>query len=378
LLGPKLLKTEVPRFVTLGKGVLNGIDKIVNELHLGQIGVIIRGNVKSGVETEVEIKNTILELKSKLELIQREISVLNLNSCVKSDLIDLKENISDIKPNFIMIIGEGYNIEAVKFLMTILPKHIEWVSIPTSPVHDGFASPFIFLRNEGQGEKYYGIAKTPVAIIADTNLLEVADPRTIKSGIGILLSRYTSNWDWKLASRLRSEPISDFTALVSDEIVNIQASNIEHITSFSPNIPGISIQELMKGLIITGFLGSFSNNIRASYGSEHMFAQALDDIIPGKTLRGERVALGTIMMASLQGQDWRLIRSYYKNAGLAVTAKDANIKSSEIIKALLNANKYPSKNEKYYTILGEKGLTEDAAFRLVYRTGIIGNRPGLD
>ena len=50
------------------------------------------------------------------------------------------------------------------------------------------------------------------------------------------------------------------------------------------------------------------------------------------------------------------------------------------MKALLNAVKYPvniSTNDRLYTILGEEGLTEDAALRLMYRTGIIGNRPGL-
>jgi glycerol dehydrogenase-like iron-containing ADH family enzyme len=136
----------------------------------------------------------------------------------------------------------------------------------------------------------------------------------------------------------------------------------------------------MKGLIIRGFLSSFSNNIRASFGSEHMFSQALDHIVPGQTLRGERVALGTIMMASLQGQEWRVIRDFYKSAGVAVTAEELNLKNSSIIKALRNAvqfSKSLSGETEFYTILGNEGLTEDAALRLTYRTGIIGNRPGI-
>lgn len=375
LLGPKLLKTEVSRFVTLGPGVISNIANIVSNLHMGRSGLVIQGKD----ETELGLRSISNDIKIKLEETGREITVLTMQEHYKSQIIRLKQQIIDLDPNFILIIGEGYYIEAIKYLMTLVPKHIEWISVPTSPVHDGFASPFIFLREKNKGERYNGVTKPPVAIIADTLLLQNADPKTIRSGVGILLSRYTSNWDWKLASRLRSEPISDFTALVSDEIVNIQASNLEHIATFNPNNPGISIRELMKGLVITGFLGSFSNNIRASYGSEHMFAQALDSIIPGKTLRGERVALGTIMMASLQGQNWRLIRSYYQHAGLPVTAKDAGIKSSAIIKSLLLAINFPHETHetKYYTILGEKGLTEEAAFRLVYRTGIIGKRAGL-
>lgn len=375
VLGPKLLITEVPRNVVLGANILHQLPTIISDLHLGVNALLIRGDTESDIDIEAIVQSVAKLIESTARKVFHHFHkpFPDNNTHLILDLI--KEE----KIDFIVVVGESFTIEDVKFVIQSLDNTLDWISIPTAPVHDGFTSPFIFLQEKDGAEEYFGLTKPPIAVLADTSLIQQASPRAIKSGIGILLSKFSSNWDWKLASRLRSEPISDFTALVSDELMFLQANNLK-LTSVSPNNPQISISEILKGLIISGFLGSFSNNIRASYGSEHMFAQALDHIIPDKTLRGERVALGTIMMASLQGQDWRLIRDYYKSAGVAVTADELGIKSSSIVKALLQAVEYPrnlSSEDRFYTILGKEGLTEDAAFRLIYRTGIIGNRPGL-
>ena len=376
VLGPKLLITEVPRNVILGSNILHQLSQVISDLHLGSNCLFIQGES----ESEIDIGAIATSIKSFIEHTGRKVFSYFHKSFPHSNIEPIQKLITSKNIHFLVVLGESFTIEDVKYVIQLSDKEIDWISIPTAPVHDGFCSPFVFLLEEDGAEEYYGLTKPPIAVFADTEIIQQTTSRAIKSGIGVLLSKFSSNWDWKLASRLRSEPISDFTALVSDELMFLQANNLKY-TSVSPNNPQISITEILKGLIISGFLGSFSNNIRASYGSEHMFAQALDHVIPGQTLRGERVALGTIMMSSLQGQDWRVIRDYYKSAGVAVTADELGIKSSTIVKALLQAVQYPKKlagKDRFYTILGEDGLTEDAAFRLMYRTGIIGKRPGLN
>ena len=374
MLGPKILKTEVTRKVILGRKIFSNLSEILNELHLGENGLVIQG--KS--DFEFELKETVEEISSGVTKTKRKIELIVLKTLEVQQIEYIIETIKTKQIKFIIVIGNAKTIEFVKYIIKQLDKHIEWISVPTSPEHDGFASPFVFLDDSKKGEKFYGFVKPPIAILADINIIENSSRREIQSGIGILLSKYTSNWDWKLASRLRSEPISDFGVLIADELVKIQSNNF-NLATFNPNNPSIALSEILKGLIISGFLSAFSNNLRAVYGSEHMFAQALDSIESNKTLRGERVALGTIMMASLQGQDWRQIRDHLKSAGIPISASELNIKNSSIVKALLLAINYSkSEDNFYYTILGEKGLTEDSAFRLVYRTGIIGNRPGLE
>lgn len=371
MIASKLLKTEVTRHVSLGAHVLDKLGEVADELQLGTKGLILVGPM-TGDNDPVELANEVMSYLAP----ERQVTVIHLSG--EDGWVDLEPVVARVKelaPEFVVALGEGEGVDRTKYVVQqVGDPLLEWVSIPTAPTHDGFASPFIFLDLGGSGEEYYGLARPPIAILADSALVARSSTRTIRSGLGDLLSKYTAVWDWKLASRLRGEPISDFAALVADELVELQASNLTG-SSINPHNPE-SVSVVLKGLIISGFLGSFSSSLRSIYGSEHMFADALDHIAPGKTLHGERVALGTVMMASLQGQDWRKIRGHLKAAGVPVTAKELGLRSSTIVKALLSAVNYP-RDQHFYTILGEQGLSEDAAFRLMYRTGIIGSRPGI-
>ncbi|MHA2363841.1 MAG: iron-containing alcohol dehydrogenase [Candidatus Hodarchaeales archaeon] len=373
MLGSKILETEVSRYVTLGQNVLDDFANIVEHLRLGKQGIMIRDEKNPFFN----INETAGQIESGLEKSGRKIKNILLDIIPHSPK-DFISQIVKLKPNFIIVFGNSSTIEFVKYVIQQTKNpHLDWISIPTTPDHDGLASPFIFLNLDGTGEKYYGLTHPPIAIIADITIIEQSPKRMVRSGVGDLLSRFTGVWDWKLASRLRGETISDFTVLVAEETTSILTSQIEIIKPNSPEF----IRVILKGLIIAGFLGGFSANIRSIYGSEHRFSQALDHIEPGKTLHGERVALGTIMMSSLQGQDWRGIRKAHQQADVPVTANELGIKQSSVIKALVKAVEYPinqGNDKAFYTILGEQGLTEDAAVRLAYRTGVIGNRPGLE
>lgn len=372
MLGSKLIETEVSRHVTLGQNALIQLPDIVDDLHLGKQGIIIHDGI-----TFLNLEELANSIKIKIEQSTRRLSVFNISLITGNHLDEFITTISKLKPRFLIAIGDNSTIEFVKYIIKhIADTNVEWISIPVTAMHDGLASPFIFLDLKGTGEEYYGISKPPIAIIADTDLIKKAPQRTLHSGIGDLLGKVTSVWDWKLAARLRSESISDFSALVAEENCRIVSRQLEIVQPDDKDYLNV----ILKGLIITGFLGGFSGNVRSVYGAEHKFNQALDAIKPGETLHGERVALGSIMMASLQGQNWRALRKTYKRAGVPVTASELDLKPSSIVKALINAVNYPKNKGKYsfYSILGEKGLTEDAAVRLAYRTGIIGTRLGLD
>ncbi|HHE04789.1 MAG TPA: NAD(P)-dependent glycerol-1-phosphate dehydrogenase, partial [candidate division WOR-3 bacterium] len=77
--------------------------------------------------------------------------------------------------------------------------------------------------------------------------------------------------------------------------------------------------------------------------------------------------IGTIMMMYLHGGSWKKIKHALQLIGAPTTAYDLDIDPEDIIKALTMAHKI----RKRYTILGESGLTEDAAKKLAKRTGVI-------
>jgi len=106
---------------------------------------------------------------------------------------------------------------------------------------------------------------------------------------------------------------------------------------------------------------------RPASGSEHLFAHAMMRICPNKALHGELVGIGTIMMMYLHGGSWKRIKRALQTIGAPTTAYDLDIDPEDVITALTLAHKI----RKRYTILGETGLTEDAAKKLAKRTGVI-------
>jgi glycerol-1-phosphate dehydrogenase [NAD(P)+] len=112
-----------------------------------------------------------------------------------------------------------------------------------------------------------------------------------------------------------------------------------------------------------------AGSTRPASGSEHLFAHAVTMLVDNPPLHGELVGVGTIMMSYLHGLNWRKIRRMLERLDMPTTASDLGLDEEIIVKALTMA---ASIRPERYTILGEKGLTEEAARRLVRVTGVVG------
>ena len=107
---------------------------------------------------------------------------------------------------------------------------------------------------------------------------------------------------------------------------------------------------------------SIAGTSRPASGSEHAFSHAIDLIGAYPALHGEQVGVGTIMMAYLHGLDWEKIRDTLKILRAPINAKDLGVSDDIIVKALMKSHKI--RGTSRYTILGENGLTEEAARNL--------------
>ena len=99
-----------------------------------------------------------------------------------------------------------------------------------------------------------------------------------------------------------------------------------------------------------------------------MFSHFLDKIAPGKALHGEQCGVGSIMMMYLHGGDWLRIRSALSMIGAPTSAKELGVTKEELVEALVHAHEI---RKDRYTILGDRGLTRDAAERLANITKVI-------
>ena len=125
---------------------------------------------------------------------------------------------------------------------------------------------------------------------------------------------------------------------------------------------------IVEALISAGVASCIAGSSRPCSGAEHLFSHALDKISPGKGLHGEKCGIGSIMMAKLQGQDWKKITKALKDVGAPTTAKQIGLKESEVIDALVIAQDL---RPERYTILKEFEMTERRALNLAKSTKVI-------
>ncbi|MFM7795588.1 MAG: iron-containing alcohol dehydrogenase, partial [Candidatus Nitrosotenuis sp.] len=128
------------------------------------------------------------------------------------------------------------------------------------------------------------------------------------------------------------------------------------------------VRDIVEALISAGVASCIAGSSRPCSGSEHLFSHALDKIAPGVGLHGEKCGIGAIMMAKLQGQDWKKIKNTLKNNGAPTTAKQVGIRKEMLAKALIMAQ---SLRPERYTILKQVNMTETKALELAKNTGVI-------
>ncbi len=261
---------------------------------------------------------------------------------------------------FLLGVGGGSVIDVTKLAAYELSQL--FVSVPTSAAHDGMASPRAALK-----DKKGSVSKTavsPMAILADTEIISKAPYRMLASGCADVISNLSAVKDWELAHRLKNEEFSTFAASLSETSAKLLLYKAEDIRSGLEE----AVWQAVKCMITSGVAMSVADTTRPASGSEHMFSHVLDRIAPGKALHGEQCGVGAIMMMYLHGEDWEEIRNFLKTIGAPTRAKELRIPKKKIVEALLNAQKI---RPERYTILGEQGLTYDAAKKLAKITGVI-------
>jgi len=128
------------------------------------------------------------------------------------------------------------------------------------------------------------------------------------------------------------------------------------------------IRTVVEALISCGVAMSIAGSSRPCSGSEHLFSHALGMVAPQPALHGEQVGVGTIMCAYLHGANWQLIKDVLNKIGAPTNARGLGIENKYVVKAMTIAHRI---RPDRYTILGEKGLTREAAERVAQVTGVI-------
>ncbi|MCD7781855.1 MAG: NAD(P)-dependent glycerol-1-phosphate dehydrogenase [Methanosphaera sp.] len=341
---------QLPRDIHTGPGVINDVAPLCDNLLLNKNVVLLTGHTTKKIAGK--------KVKELLNDNGYDISEIIIDTATEESV----ELVTQESRNSSAIIGVGGGkvIDVAK--MSATNNKIPMISIPTTAAHDGITSPRASIKSD-QGSLSLAV-DAPFAIIADTKIISDAPFKFLSSGFGDIISNLTAVEDWKLAHKLINEPFSDSAASLSKMTAELVINDAENIRPEHVGSAGI----IVKGLISSGMAMSIAGNSRPASGSEHKFSHALDVIAPKPALHGHQCAVGTIMMMYLQGGDWEKVQSVLKLVGAPTTAKQLNIDEQYIIEALVEAHNI---RKDRYTILGDRGLTEDAAYNIALKTHVI-------
>jgi glycerol-1-phosphate dehydrogenase [NAD(P)+] len=205
------------------------------------------------------------------------------------------ENAIEKEAGLLLAVGSGTINDLTRFVA--FNSHIPYISVPTAPSVDGFASTISPLIVEGFKTTFP--AKPPYAIIADIDILSHSPVQMKAAGIGDLLGKSTARMDWHLGNILNGEYFCEKTA----DLVRLAKDKcLEALDPKDPYNDEV-LFHLMEGLVLSGLAITMVGTSRPASGSEHHVShflemKALDGTVPHH-LHGETVAFGTLLMTRL-------------------------------------------------------------------------------
>lgn len=343
-------KIQMPREVYIDPGIIKDTAEICKSLHLNKKFLIVTGSTTYDIGAKPVIES--------LEKDNLDYDVIKVDRASDESISEVEELITP--ETTVLGVGGGKVIDIAK--LSSFNKGVYFVSMPTTASHDGIVSPMASIKNPNTSISV--TAHSPIAVIADSEVIAQSPFRLLSAGCADLISNFTAIKDWELAHRLKNEPFSESAAALSIMSAHLITDNIDNI---KPNLEP-SARIVMKSLFSGGMAISIAGSSRPASGSEHLFSHALDKILDKSALHGEQCGIGTIMMMYLHGGNWSAIKDALSALKAPTTAAEVGICDDDIIDALVMAHKI---RPDRYTILGDKGISREAAYELAYKTGVI-------
>jgi glycerol-1-phosphate dehydrogenase [NAD(P)+] len=158
-------------------------------------------------------------------------------------------------------IGGGRVIDTVK--LAAARTGVDFVSVPTAVSNDGISSPVASLAGK-DGRRSSHAARMPCGIVVDITVIGTAPPRSIRAGVGDLLSNLTACLDWRLADRHGLGRYDAFAAMIAESAAR-PILDLDELESAR------STAMVAEGLLLSGLAMAAAGTSRPCSGSEQTF-----------------------------------------------------------------------------------------------------------
>ena len=202
------------------------------------------------------------------------------------------------------IIAAGSGVISDICKVTSRAMKLPMITVAAAPSMDGYASSCASMLINGLKTSLYGTA--PNAIFADTDILAHAPMRMLQAGLGDMITKYISLFEWRMANLVRDEYCCAETAALVRRSAEICFRAADGLQSRSPE----AVAALTEGLLLSGIGVAYVNVSGPASGGEHYISHIWDmqnlqkGLIP--ELHGIQTGICTIRMLKI----YEHLRSY--------------------------------------------------------------------
>ncbi|MDD5948408.1 MAG: iron-containing alcohol dehydrogenase family protein [Lachnospiraceae bacterium] len=325
---------------------------------LGEMGRILK---------EKQIENVVLYFGNDLidlfgarvmeSLQQQRVNVLEyreLDSVHMEDIVQLAFSM-DNRAQAVVGIGGGKVIDASKYAAFL--RKLPFISVPTSTSSDGFSSSSASLLVSGHRTSVP--ARMAYGIIVDTDVIKSAPVKFIYSGVGDLVSKITSLYDWIYEERQGVTVVNDFALMIAKKAVNSFVR-----TPFESVQDDLFLRELVDSLAMSGIANEIAGSSAPVSGSEHLISHALDQFLEQPQLHGIQVGIATYLMSRVQNHRYKRVDTIFTQTGFWEYVQSLQLRREDFEKAvdmapMIKPHRHTYLHEEKYRNLAKRLLRED-------------------
>jgi glycerol-1-phosphate dehydrogenase [NAD(P)+] len=200
-----------------------------------------------------------------------------------------------INADSILAVGTGSVNDLCRYASFLSNK--PYSVFATAPSMDGFASCVSPLIENGFKRTYTAIS--PLAVIADSDILARSPHELKAAGFGDIIGKYTALADWKIAHLLTGEYYCDGICRLVENAVE----KVCEIASGLKSDNSEAAESLMEALVLSGLAIQLCGSSRPASGAEHHLSHLweMDFITRGKPaeLHGKKVGIAEVIVSDI-------------------------------------------------------------------------------
>lgn len=329
------MEIQIPELLRIKPKALNKVGKYLRKRGFNRIAIFYGEGIKDLVGDRVAISLDSSEIFVEAEETVRSAAIED----VVASTFRLPRGVQAI-----VAVGGGLAVDYGKYagFLAQLPT----IAVPTAISNDGFASPGASLYVAGN--RVSCKARIPFGVVIDTEVIKRSPTQMTYSGVGDLVSKYSSIADWKLAYHRTGESVNDFAVMITLQSVENLVNHPHH------DVNDDAFLQLVSGaLVMSGVSMEVSGSSRPASGSEHLISHAYDLLAEQRSLHGLQVAVATLATTWLQqNNDREVVMEVLKETGVQQHLSEHRLERATFVRAIRDA---PNVKPGYYTVLSEQG-----------------------